>query len=335
MKKKIVIITILAFFVMLPGALSGCIHSNSETYPIEDDTLPSPNESNDESLLEENGIVIIKPVEVPLAMPPSLIFIPMPVASGIMVKKNDRAEIDYSNTQDGYVMVRYLGKKDKKTMTIVKGPGGESYTYYQNSNGSFECFPLSEGNGSYQVGIYENIKGDKYSAVISTTFQVELIDEFAPFLRPNQYVNFTSSSETVKKAMEIVNDSSEIVGKISAVYNYVSKNIVYDKDLAKTVKSGYLSDVDAVLKNGKGICFDYAAVMTVMLRSQQIPTKLVIGYAGNAYHAWINVYSTETGWIDNVVYFDGKNWVLMDPTFASNKTDGNTKNVSYNAKLVY
>ena len=54
-----------------------------------------------------------------------------------------------------------------------------------------------------------------------------------------------------------------------------------------------------------------------MLRSQGIPTKLVVGYAGKAYHAWISVYSEETGWINNVIYFDGKDWKLMDPTFAS------------------
>jgi hypothetical protein len=54
-----------------------------------------------------------------------------------------------------------------------------------------------------------------------------------------------------------------------------------------------------------------------MLRSQEIPTRLVIGYAGQAYHAWIDVWSEETGWINAMIYFDGAAWHLMDPTFAS------------------
>jgi transglutaminase-like putative cysteine protease len=58
--------------------------------------------------------------------------------------------------------------------------------------------------------------------------------------------------------------------------------------------------------------------MTGMLRSQGVPTKLVVGYAGDAYHAWINVYSEDTGWIDGVIYFDGAKWMRMDPTFAAN-----------------
>ena len=88
-------------------------------------------------------------------------------------------------------------------------------------------------------------------------------------------------------------------------------------ELAATVTSGYLPDLDTVLSKMSGICFDYAALMTGMLRSQGVPTKLVIGYAGDVYHAWINVYSSSTGWVEGVVYFDGVNWQRMDPTFAS------------------
>jgi transglutaminase/protease-like cytokinesis protein 3 len=125
------------------------------------------------------------------------------------------------------------------------------------------------------------------------------------------------------------------------VYNFVLSGLTYDKELAANVKSGYLPNVDTVLASGKGICFDYAAVMTSMLRSQDIPTKLVVGYAGEVYHAWLNVYSTETGWVDAVIQFDGKTWKLMDPTFASTgnqseevmKYIGDGKN--YAAKYVY
>lgn len=54
-----------------------------------------------------------------------------------------------------------------------------------------------------------------------------------------------------------------------------------------------------------------------MLRSQDIPTKLVVGYTGDLYHAWVNVYVEGVGWVDNFIYFDGVNWKLMDPTMAS------------------
>ena len=83
------------------------------------------------------------------------------------------------------------------------------------------------------------------------------------------------------------------------------------------MKSGYLPVLDTVLAKKTGICFDYAALMTGMLRSQGVPCKLVVGYAGTAYHAWISVWTKENGWVDGAIYFDGSTWQRMDPTFAS------------------
>ena len=83
--------------------------------------------------------------------------------------------------------------------------------------------------------------------------------------------------------------------------------------------------IDETLSTGKGICFDYSSLMAAMLRSQHVPTKLVVGYAKQAYHAWINVWSDEEGWITKEIHFDGNEWKLMDPTFAS--TGGQTDSV--------
>ena len=57
--------------------------------------------------------------------------------------------------------------------------------------------------------------------------------------------------------------------------------------------------------------------MAAMLRSQNVPVKLVVGWTGSQYHAWINVWSESDGWVEGMIYFNGQNWELMDPTFAS------------------
>ena len=58
-----------------------------------------------------------------------------------------------------------------------------------------------------------------------------------------------------------------------------------------------------------------------MLRSQNIPTRLEVGYAGSAYHAWISTYITDVGWVNGIIQFDGVSWSLMDPTFAANSSE--------------
>jgi len=42
-----------------------------------------------------------------------------------------------------------------------------------------------------------------------------------------------------------------------------------------------------------------------------------VGYAGKAYHAWISVWTEDSGWVDGAIFFDGESWQRMDPTFAS------------------
>jgi transglutaminase-like putative cysteine protease len=147
--------------------------------------------------------------------------------------------------------------------------------------------------------------------------EVELEDSQLPFLYPNQYINFNSESQAVAKAKELDVNMETSLDTIQAIYDYVITNVEYDDEKAATVQSGYLPVVDETLKTGKGICFDYAALMTAMLRSRGIPTKLVIGYTADIYHAWINVYTKEQGWIDNIIKFDGEQWQMMDPTFAA------------------
>ena len=195
---------------------------------------------------------------------------------------------------------------------------GPSTTYtYDLPTGGWSTFPLSDGNGSYKVMALQNTEGKKYAKLASVTFQVALTDEFAPFLRPNQYVDYGAAPNTVGKAAELTAGSSDGLDKVAKVYDFVVGNLTYDEKKAATVKSGYLPVLDTVLSTKTGICFDYAALMTGMLRSQGVPCKLVVGYAGKQYHAWVSVWTEKTGWVDNIIYFDGSTWQRMDPTFAS------------------
>ena len=127
---------------------------------------------------------------------------------------------------------------------------------------------------------------------------------------------------------------------MAAVYDYVVQNLSYDDEKAATVQSGYLPDLDEILEIKKGICFDYASMMTAMLRSQEVPCKLVVGYAGNIYHAWISIWTEENGWVDGAIFFDGHAWKRMDPTFVSSAEDRQeilnfVENGNYKVKYLY
>ena len=310
-------------FVLALCLLAGCaktatdeeafrqaLASDGEEAQLEAEPQAAPLESGTETA-PEDGELEVEDEEVPLAAAPML----LPVAAGTAVEKGGGAEIDYSNVSDGYVMARFSEASSKRIRVQVAGPA-TTYTY-DLPTGTWVTYPLSEGNGSYKITVLQNTTGKKYAILASVSLQVKLTDEFAPFLRPNQYVDYSNAKNTVKKAVELTAGVTDPLEKVAKIYDYVVANLTYDKGKAASVQSGYLPVLDTVLSTKKGICFDYASLMAGMLRSQGVPCKLVVGYAGTAYHAWINVWTEETGWVDGVIYFDGTTWQRMDPTFAS------------------
>lgn len=256
-------------------------------------------------------------------------------ADGTVTYGCESVTIDASHISEGYIMVSYTGTNEKVKLQIT-GPDEVVYTY--DLHGDYETFPLTAGSGSYTVGVFENIEGTSYSTLFTQTIDVKIDDEFGPYLYANQYVNFDGDSKVVEKAEELSKPCNDDLEVIEQVYNYMISNFTYDYDKAESVQSGYLPDVDEVFEAQTGICFDYAAVMAAMLRSQRIPTRLEVGYAGDVYHAWISTYIEEQGWVNGIIQFDGKNWELMDPTFASTSSkpeDFITNTDEYITKFVY
>lgn len=239
-----------------------------------------------------------------------------PSADGVTVYQNDFASIDASNTSQGYVMVKYNGTNEKVKLQITC-PDQSCYTYLISDRGAYDTFPLTAGNGSYALQVLENVAGDTYTVSLAQSVNVSIEDEFLPFLYPNQYVNFHTDSKAVSKGSDLAKDTYSDLDVVQNIYNYVIKNISYDTEKAQNVSYGYVPDVDDTLSSKKGICFDYAALMTSMLRSQNIPTKLEVGYSGDAYHAWISTYIDDKGWVDDIIQFDGDTWQIMDPTLAA------------------
>ena len=288
----------------------------------------------------QQPMVTIEETAAPLAQLPETQQVRMPEASGKVVYSGKSAVIDASNTSQGYVMVKYTGASSKVKLQI-SGSNRIVYTYDLHK-GSYDTFPLTSGDGNYRLNIYEHVRSSQYSLAMNKTISVKLASSLLPYLYPNQYVNYSSSSQTVAKGAQLAIGAKNQLAVVQNVYSYVISHITYDTQKANTVTSGYLPVVDKILGSGKGICFDYAAVMATMLRAQNIPTRLEVGYAsGGIYHAWVSVYLDQQGWVNGIIYFDGKTWKLMDPTFASSakssdsimKFIGNGSN--YSTKYVY
>ncbi len=225
----------------------------------------------------------------------------LPEASGEIVYEGAGVTIDASHTDQGYIMIRCEpgGKRLKARIATQQ----QTYYYDLPAGENYSVFPLQMGDGAYTVRVMEQVENDLYAVRFGKELTVKLASETVCFLYPNQYVWYDGETKTVRKARELSRGLTDEAQIAKTFYKFVVRHMTYDTEKAKTVPYGYLPDADAALDTGKGICFDYAALLAVMLRSKGIPTEMLIGTVTpeNLYHAW------------NSVYLNGE-WVWMDPT---------------------
>ncbi|MDE7302224.1 MAG: lasso peptide biosynthesis protein [Oscillospiraceae bacterium] len=287
--------------------------SVTETSASASETSPPVTETVAPQTTTTAAITAAKPAEIVIPD------VKVPLANGASVFSEEKAEVDYGNASDGYISVVYNGSSAQAKLRIANG--SVQYDHDISVGGKRDFIPLM-GSGSYSVKVYEHISGKNFAPVLSGEFEVTLKNETDTYIYPNKYVNFSKSSACVKKAAEVCAGKSGDVEEIAAIFDYIADNISYDKQLAKTVQSGYIPDPDKTLASGKGICFDYASLFAAMCRSRGIPARLVIGYAEpNIYHAWNEVYTDETGWITPELFLKRKGYNITDATFYSSNSD--------------
>ena len=241
-------------------------------------------------------------------------------STGDVFEQRGGVTVDTSNVSSGYIMIRYEGSASRVIARIEKPGADQPYDFNLTRGGQWDVFTMTRGNGTYTVTVLENVQGQMFATILTTTVEVVLTDPALPFLHPNQYVNFNANSQAVALAARLAEGAENDLDVVRRVYEYIIRNIVYDHELAAQITAGmvttYIPDIDRTLQLGRGICFDYAALTAAMLRAQHIPTRLEIGFvSGGIYHAWISVYTEETGWIHAIQF--GEGWALMDPTFSA------------------
>ncbi|MBW7572939.1 transglutaminase-like domain-containing protein [Caproiciproducens faecalis] len=257
--------------------------------------------ASSETILMSSSLPPTAAPSQPAPQPMPAVTAKMPQATGTEIFSRNGASVDYSNAAQGYILVRYSGTSIIKVLIYFNG-GSAYYQYNLAGDGAYVTLPLQSGSGSYKVRFMENVSGDSYAELCSTELSAA-VSGWGYTLYPNQYVSYTASSAAAAKAKSLCASATSNAQKVSSIYQFITSTIKYDYKKAASVKAGYLPSVDSTLSSKTGICFDYAALMAAMCRSQGVPARLVIGNTSAGYHAW------------NDIYLDG--WKRYDSTFAA------------------
>ncbi len=214
---------------------------------------------------------------------------------------NAEEMINKRNLSHGVIEINYKINKDIKTKVLISK---DNNNYFYNLTNSNERFPLQFGNGEYTISLLEKVEGNEYVQVAEEIVVLNLENENNVFLSSNKRINWNKNMKAIKLAKELTKNAKTDEEKVSIIDQYIMSNIQYDDDKINTISSDYVPNIDDILESSKGICYDYSVLFAAMLRSVDIPTKLVNGYKDDidAYHAW------------NQVFIDGK-WITVDTTY--------------------
>lgn len=125
-----------------------------------------------------------------------------------------------------------------------------------------------------------------------------------PGLELNKYLadDFIIITPYVRQlAAGLVKGKADTIEKARAFYEYVFKNLVYDK----TLPGWGSGDIERVCLLKSGNCTDFHSLFVALCRSAGIPAKFVVGVslpqAGKgtvaSYHCWAEFYDSGRGWI--------------------------------------
>ncbi|WP_232687068.1 transglutaminase TgpA family protein [Halobacterium zhouii] len=117
----------------------------------------------------------------------------------------------------------------------------------------------------------------------------------------------STSSRVVELASRITNGSTSNYAKAAAIERWLEGNKEYSLD-ARNGQGNLVNEF--ILEYEAGYCTYYASSMAVMLRTQGVPTRFVVGYTpgqrvsedtwvvrGVDSHAWVEVYVPDRGWV--------------------------------------
>lgn len=189
-------------------------------------------------------------------------------------------------------------------------------------NGNFE--------GNNDVPVVNNAPAAKESNFINISSNIN--NKSYSTNNMNSYNNNTSNSSNViaasvqvhttnlenrsysSIALAITQNSNGDYAKAQSIYQWVSKNIRYDRNKYRNqLNNNYSDEYGAIvaLRTGKGVCYDYSALASELGRAVGLQIRMAKGdyflSDGSAlYHAWNEVYIREQG-----------RWISMDTTYAS------------------
>ena len=214
------------------------------------------------------------------------------------VRDNEAVYVETDKAPNGVVTLHYDAPLENSVVAFVTN---STALYMYSIRSSVTNIPLQMGDGAYEINVYEKMEDTKYIKILIANVVVDGLRDEEVYTNSIQMVDYEGYKDVIDEINKLLADAQGDREKVEIVYNYIITNYSYSTEKAEGVRAEYLPDLRDFFTTGKGICYDYASLFASVLRSNGIPTKLLMGYRNDVekYHSW------------NEVLLDGK-WLAID-----------------------
>ncbi len=133
----------------------------------------------------------------------------------------------------------------------------------------------------------------------------------------DKYLQLPNIPIKIWELAEDLRDSSySVLDQILADIQYLKTNFVYEIERSKRLyeRVTYGSDVSSYIERGRGVCIDAATALAVILRIQNIPARISIGFKPGGLKEGKLMYYTTGAHSVTEVFLPPYGWVQFDAT---------------------
>jgi hypothetical protein len=213
---------------------------------------------------------------------------------------------DLMSLGQGVLRARVNEETDAERRFLVRRKDIFKQYSFAAPNGHTVAIPIVYGSGPYEVYAEEKNADGRFEARALLKVNVEL-DEDTAYLMSNKFLNYNDGMESVRYFKQLAAGAANRGEFISAVQQELALTLEYDEEkvaaLERTTLSSYIPDIEDTFLTRRGICYDFAALLCCVLRSNGIQARIAVGRCDlvDFLHSWVEVR-------------EGSEWKLMDPT---------------------
>lgn len=205
---------------------------------------------------------------------------------------SDYLSVCLCNKSFGFIEINYVGVLKNAVIIITHSDSDRKKIYHFTEKINPN---LTFGDGIYSLQILTHHHESFYREIFNEKINVSLSNHLYPFLIPSPFVWYDNESYIVKSLFYRVSPYYTCDEIIKLFFNFITNEISYDYEFAFKVHHNLIThhvpNLDKIMSTKTGVCFDKASLFTALLRLNNIPSRLIIGYYNDELHAWVEIWN--------------------------------------------